>query len=423
MTTLHKRLSLCLGWFKDENHTRILLGLLVAALLLRLAAVLIIPMDYRFRQDAVRYTSLAQQLLNQEPYGLEPGVPDALVPPGYPLFIAGIWALTWQSLMAVRLAQALLGVIAVWMTFLIGRESFSSRVGLLGAFILAVYPVWIIWPALFLTEALFTVLVLAFALYLVRSTRAYSAKHAVGCGVAFSLALLTREALYGLPVVLPFACWWARRLWRDTWRCLLLFAVAVLLVLSPWLIRNYITFGHVFFTEGSAYTQYRVLGSGYLSPHMQEVVNNPSAGKSPEYNERYGLTGDMVRVKRLFTEPTTYLRQLGNRLVEYWLHPNGLESLPDNLAIRGTYVALHVILVILACVGIVSGLKRREAATGSLVLLLGYATGLALFFGPPNPRYNLPFLPFVFSFAANGALRLARGLVHGFRNRARRSAG
>lgn len=412
MTTLRRRLSLCLGWFRDDNHTRILLGLLVVAFLLRLAAVLIIPIDYRFRNDAVQYISLAQRLLNQEQYGLEPGVPDARVPPGYPLFVAGILALTGQSLMVVRLAQAVLGVVAVWLAFVIGRESFSSRVGLLGSFILAVYPAWIIWPALFLTEALFTVLVLAFVLYLIRSMRAYSAKHAVGCGVAFGLALLTREALYGLPLVLPFACWWARKPWRDTWRYLLLFAVAVLLILSPWLIRNYLTFGHIFFTEGSAYAQYRVFGRGYLSPYMQEAVNNPSSdGKPPGYDERYGLTGDMVRVSRLFTEPTTYLRQLGNRLVEYWLHPNGLESLPNNLAIRGVYVALHIIVLILAGVGIIPGLKHRETATGSLVLLLIYATGLALFFGPPNPRYNLPFLPIVFIFAAAGALGLGRRLL------------
>jgi 4-amino-4-deoxy-L-arabinose transferase-like glycosyltransferase len=360
----------------------------------------------------LRYLSLAQQLLNQEQYGLESGVADARVPPGYPLFVGGILALVGYNLMVVRLVQVIFGTITVWLTYLIGKEAFSNRIGLVGASILAVYPVWVIWPALILTETLFTVFLLVFALYLVRAMRTCLNRYAIGGGFAFGLTLLTREVLYGFPLVLPLVLLWSRIHWRDAFRCVLLFFFALLLALLPWLVRNYITFGHVFYTDGSAYALYRVTGTGYLSPSMQEKISDsPSSERAVRRAELYGQTRDMVQISRLFSEPLTYLRQLFNRLVEFWLHPNGLESLPESLFVRVLYIAVHICLLALAGLGLVPELVRRDTAVGNLALLLVYITGTALFFGAPNPRYNLPFLPIVLIFAANGALRLGKRLL------------
>jgi hypothetical protein len=55
--------DLHLKWLDDERHRRaVLIGLLVVAFVLRLTAALTIPLDYRFRDDAVEYISGAQHL-------------------------------------------------------------------------------------------------------------------------------------------------------------------------------------------------------------------------------------------------------------------------------------------------------------------------------------------------------------------------
>lgn len=414
MSYLRSRLSRCWDWLVDDQNTQtVLVGLLIAGFVLRLSAVLIIPIDYRLRGDAVKYLSLAPQLLGPGVYGLEPGVPDARIPPGYPLFIAGLFAFFGQNLIAIRLAQAILGTIAVWLTFLIGKETLSSRTGLLAALIFTIYPVWIIWPVLILTETLFTVFLLLFVFYFIRVIKTYLVGYAVGSGVAFGLALLTREVLYGFPLVLPFVLLWSRVPWRIALRYILLFFLAMLLILLPWLVRNHVTFGHVFYTDGSAYARYRVTGTGYLSPYMQERSNDsPTSDRAESRAELYGQTRDMVRLSRLFSEPLTYLRQLFNRLVEFWLHPNGLESLPATLFVRGLYIAVHICLLALAGLGLAPELVKRNVAVGNPVMLLIYITGTALFFGAPNPRYNLPFLPLVFVFTASGLLQLVqRGMT------------
>ena len=399
-----------LKWLDDERHTRTaLIGLLVLALVLRLTAALIIPLDYRLRADAVEYVTDARNLLTLGVFGEEPGIPYATIPPAYPLFIAGIFAVTNQSLLAVRLVQVALGTLMVWLTYLTGREIASRRIGLLGAFISAVYPVWVLWPALFLTETLYTVLLLTFVWCLVRSMKTCTTKYAVITGVTFGLTLLTREVLLVFPVLLPVALWWSCIPWQRAWRYLLLFAVVTLLMLSPWLARNYHTFGQVFYTERTAAIRYQLTGSGYLAPryaHLADEDVPPPAKKSPEYYERYGKASDMTSIKQAFTDPVTYLRRLGNRLVEFWLHPNGLESLPGNLIIRAVYIALHISMLGMAIVGMVAGLQRRDVATGVVTLLLVYITGACLFFTGPNPRYTLPFLPIVFIFTAWGTLKI-----------------
>jgi 4-amino-4-deoxy-L-arabinose transferase-like glycosyltransferase len=391
----------------DERHRRaVLLCLLAVAFVLRLAAALIVPIDYRLRDDAVEYVSDARHLLTLGVFGEEPGIPYAIIPPGYPLFIAAIFALTNQSLMAVRLAQVVLGTLMVWLTYLIGREITPRYAGLLGAFISALYPAWIMWVVVFMIEALYTVLLLAFTWCFIRSLQTYTVKYTILTGVTFGLSLLTREVLLIFPLAFPLAFWWSRISWRHAWRYLLLFIIVALLTLSPWLARNYHTFGQVFYTERTESIRYQLTGSGYLSAYYKHLADEnippPPPNKPPDFYERYGSPSEWISVNYLLTNPTTYLYHLGHRLVEVWLHPNGLESLPDNLVVRSIYIALHICMLVLAGVSVVAGLKRRDVIIGIFTLLLVYVTGMSLFFTAPNPRYTLPSLPLIFILSALG---------------------
>ncbi len=386
-----------------------LAGGLILAFSLRLAAVLNMPLDYRLESDAVRHVTTAQHLLTWGEFSYEAGAPYALIPPGYPLFVAAVLALTNQSLLAVRLAQAVLGTSLVWLTYLVGREAGSRQVGLGSALLCAVYPVWIVWPALFLTETLYTVFLLAFVWYLLRSLKEPTAANAALTGATFGLALLTREVLLFFPLLLPLACWRARLPWRRAARYLLAFVLVALAVIAPWLVRNYLTFGQVFFTERTEALRYRLTGSGYLSARYASLAGGDSFEQiidqaTQRRNELYGTSGEWLSIRALLSRPGIFLRHLANRFAELWLHANGLESLPDSPALRAAYTALHVALLGLAGAGVFAGLKRRNLAAGVIGLLLVYASGVLLFFRGPIPRYTLPFLPLVFALAALGAV-------------------
>lgn len=410
MSELLVRLTQRLAWLShNRGKQAVLIGLLVTALVLRLAVALILPTDYRLRKDAVLYVSTAEHLLDHGIYGGRPSTPSALVPPGYPLFVAGVFALSGRSLMAVRLAQIVIGVLAVWLTYLAARNAFSARVGLGSALICAVYPPFVVYVAPYLTEALYIPLFALYLVFLVRSLKEPSATRAALAGVGFGLTMLTKETLIAFPFTLPLALWWAGFDFREALRYLIVFAAVVLLVLSPWLARNYLTFGHVFYTSRTAYIQYELTGTGYLAARFEDEVEERErpvreSDDKYEYYQRYGRTSDLWDLRFAMNQPGTYLHYLFNRLVEFWLHPNGLWSLPEFFAIRAVYIAAHGGMLGLAIWKMVVNLRRRDTVTGGLVLVLLYVTGVGVFLRRPLPRYNLPFLPIMFIFAAQAAL-------------------
>ena len=390
--------------------------MLVAAFALRLAAALLFPIDYKLAKDAALYVALARNVVSHGVFGPEPGVPFALVPPGYPLYLAAVFALTGQSLIAARLGQALLGTFMVWQTYLIGQQLGGRRVAVASAVIIALYPPWIVWPVRFLTEPLYTVLLLAVVWCIIRSAKACTVKWAVMAGGAFGLALLTREVLFAFPLALPAALWWCKVRCRPALVYLAVFAVSAIVMVSPWLVRNYRAFGQVFYTERIEAARYRLTGCGYLAPRYKHLAGGgarPPKSRPPEFYERYGTPSEWTSVEALLSDPIRYLRHTGNRFVELWVHPNGLASLPRSALIRSAYVAAHLVMLALAGVTVVVGLKRRDAGVGILTLFLAYNTFLILFFASPKPRYALPFLPLMFVLAASCLCALLQWLARG----------
>ena len=314
---------LLLEWLGDDRCQRaILIGLLVAGLILRLTAALILPADFHYRADAVEYVSAAQNLLDHGIYGEHVGIPYAVVPPGYPLFVAAVLAVTGRSFLVLRLAQALLGTAAVWFTYLAGKRAFSARVGFGAALICAIYPPFVVYVAPYLTEALYIPLFALYLAFLVQSLKEPSSvKYAALSSVGFGLAMLIKETLIAFPLALPVIFWWARFSLRQALRYILVFAAVTLLVLLPWLARNYATFGHPFYTSRTAYIQYQLTGRGYLAPRYEEQVEEQESPVSEsdrlyDYYQRYGRTSDLWKPRFFLNQPGTYLRYLFNRLVE-----------------------------------------------------------------------------------------------------------
>ena len=120
---------------------RLLAGILVLALSLRLGYVVLAvgasaPPEY----DGVDYDLLARNLLASKGYALYSG-PTAFRPPGYPLFLAGLYAAGEGSLAILRGLQAVLGAATCAVAYRIARLLFSRRAALLAALLVAVHPV------------------------------------------------------------------------------------------------------------------------------------------------------------------------------------------------------------------------------------------------------------------------------------------
>lgn len=166
--------------------------------------------------------------------------PDAFRVPLYPIFMAGIYALTGPELVVVRMAQAVLGSITIVLTYVAARRVVSARGALFAAFIVAFYPALILYSAYTMAETLFTFLALL-ALVLWLSPHVWTG---LAAGLVVGLATLTRSV--GLAVVggilLAEIVSMARRRTMPERLAIVrsaLFVVGLTVALAPWVQRNY----------------------------------------------------------------------------------------------------------------------------------------------------------------------------------------
>jgi 4-amino-4-deoxy-L-arabinose transferase-like glycosyltransferase len=164
--------------------------------------------------------------------------------PLYPVFLAAIGAGSQEfdaSPLRVKVAQALIGAVGVWLIGLIATRTTGASGGIAAASIAAIYPplVWI--SAYVLSETLYSTVALAAMLMLDRAldaaddpARAFVApRWGAAAGVAAGLAILVRPAML---FFLPLAALWMLRLRRRT--LALILVITALAVVAPWTARN-----------------------------------------------------------------------------------------------------------------------------------------------------------------------------------------
>ena len=161
--------------------------------------------------------------------------------PGLPLLVAGIYELRGEpDLRLARLLLALLGSLAVPFSFAIGRRLAGPDAGLIGAGAVAVYPAFLEYQGMLMTEPLAATLLSGAVLALMRAADDRSAAAWALAGLVMGLMALVRPEYLFLGALVPPAAFLLGR--RENARGAALGAAAAALafvaVLTPWTIHN-----------------------------------------------------------------------------------------------------------------------------------------------------------------------------------------
>ena len=255
--------------FLSFYRTPILIVLLIAAVF-RVALVLQYPIS---AGDELRYTMPAINLLAGRGFSSsvsEPYTPSEATVPGYPLFIAAIYAVFGQQNSAVRIAQSLIDLLTCLLVAFISFNLAPAALrtpAAISALVIYGCLSWftVDWTRYVLTETLalfFTCLTIAVGITAFRMGRWLWAVAGAVCGMALltradSVLLVSAFVLFlGLQIVRRRAAAVAN---------LLFFSLAVVLILAPWILRNYASlrkFQPLASEYGFARTQY--MPDGYL---------------------------------------------------------------------------------------------------------------------------------------------------------------
>lgn len=238
--------------WRDESVRRsalALAALFLLALALRLAWIAYVdpsPRDGRF-DDTFWYDSSARAMANGEGYRWFDEAPTAAWPVGYPAFLAALYRVTGDNLLSAKVANAFLGALTVLGVYALGARVFGLRAGWAAALVLTFFPNQVFFATLVTSEILSTfllLLVLLAALYLTLDRERSRWWGAALAGLLIGLTAMVRgEFLFFFLV--PLLPW---RLALGSWRRALGYAgvafVVMVLVLTPWTVRNAVRLGY-----------------------------------------------------------------------------------------------------------------------------------------------------------------------------------
>ncbi len=225
---------------------------------MRLASILARP-HLAAGGDSLEYLGLANGLADGRGY-IEPllyrasGVhtQTAKLPPLYPLLLSLCSLVGLKGFFAHRIWSAVLGTSAVVLAAVVGRDIAGRRVGLIAAFLVAVYPNLWMPDGLGMSETISPVLVLVVLWAAYRLWRSPSWGRAAVLGLSIGFAALARDELILLVpfVLLPLAIGGRGRPWRTRVGLLGAGAAATVLIVGPWVGYNLSRFSHpVFITD------------------------------------------------------------------------------------------------------------------------------------------------------------------------------
>jgi 4-amino-4-deoxy-L-arabinose transferase-like glycosyltransferase len=242
---------------RDRAFGLRLAAIAAGGLVLRLLYVLVLSPDTRGEGDARYYHDEANLLadgmgyIDPLQYALFGEVkPTAFRPPLYPYLLSAVSRAGGDDWTAHRIVGCVIGVATIVLIGLAALRYAGRRAGLIAAALAACYPVLIAADGAVMSETPYTALVAAAILLAVRLHDRPAAVTAAALGAVIGLAALTRsEALALLPLLaLPLA-------WRAGPGARLQLAaaatVAMVLVLTPWTVRNYVRFDRVLPVTGS----------------------------------------------------------------------------------------------------------------------------------------------------------------------------
>lgn len=383
-------------------------------------------------------------------------IPNPLRPPVYPFFIAGVLYFL-KSYWAVLVLQVLIGSIIPVLGMYVVRKFTQVKVLVnTTGVLLALEPYAILFSFIFYTETFFIFLFFVFLLFFFDYLKDNNWRNIVWSSVFLGLAVLVKPTVQYLPIVVPFFVLWHFRKsqLKKVIKQLVVFVSVFMLMMFPWLYRNYKEFGVVGISAQPAYNL-----NIYLVPSVLSISNKTSfATELKKIESKEGFDQNNITlatsdyyVKRavdvLKEHPISLLKSIGITGVTFFTHDGMLTVLqyagytPKNYLqrpiflmlfddLRGVLIAIKevvlspmvlvlllrvfwIIIALLFFVGVIRFLRDKKPNTiviFAIFLVVYFAATTSINGLGVNARFRMPVNVFIFFFASYGFTCLAKDI-------------
>lgn len=392
-------------------------GLFLIALVANVTYVVSVDWDPVVSGDAAAYDRLGTDLVEGKGFPIAGGLQPKREP-GYPVFLALIYAAAGHDVRAVRLVQAVLVSGLSLLTFALARELRRARLLLprtpvVAAALAVVYPGFVFYAGVLMREILFTVLTAASLLFLTRHLWTGRAAALTLYGAFVGLGALVDARLMFFPAFFAIIDVATSREWRQAAKRFVIGFGMALLVVFPWTIRNYVVFDRFVLLTTSPYKGLFLVTSPeeFLEWDWEREPLKSLRWLPPD--ERDAKLAELA-VENLRKHPWHYAASLIRRFVRLWsgghtaVSPFLERSVAaaaaarewGYVAVKLLFVGVNAVFVLGGAVGAIVYARRLGLRTVlHLVAFVGYLSIMhSLLFA--TPRYHIPAIPALIVFLA-----------------------
>lgn len=270
------------------------------------------------------YSITTTEIYQELPVFFKPtGIPSTYYqnyyPPVYSVFLSILYRLFGTSILVYAIPQIILGVATCYLAYFIARTAFSSKMGLLACFLLAIYHPLIWWTAYIRAETLFIFLLLLTIIFLMKAVQKnLDLKYIIFSGIALGISCLCRAVVLYLPIFIVF--YFAILLFKKDKKRLFLgttvFLLTFCVTLAPWSYRNHKIFKTYSVTSSDAWATF--YGCNVMSPDLPFF--DLYELKFPDEKVEILLPGDEKAASIAFVKdrPLTYAKLCLKRCIAFW---------------------------------------------------------------------------------------------------------
>ncbi len=413
----------------------VILGLVFAlGLYLRYASVFETVVIKPLRADAANYFMYAYNLRLKHTYSAEiknldefgsPASPDAIRPPGYPLFLACFVNGPPNKEMIDRISifQAVMSAFTIIAAFLFFKSFLPVPWNLPASLLVALSPHLIAANSYVLTETLFCFLLVVFGLLIILFWKKPSSCLGIIVGIVIGLASLVRVSLQYFWVIVAFLFIFHFG-WRKGSRFSVLILLGFAISFSPWIVRNLITLKKptdnrlmINFLHHGMYPNFTFdkveesYGFPYRYDPRSEEISKDLASVLKEITRRFHQeTAKNIKWFLLEKPAAFWSWNIVQGLGDAFIYPVSQSPYFSNKHFQWTHMlmfTLHWPLVVLCMFGCflvwlplsIIGLPKEAIFVGRFASLLLIYFTLMHIVGAPFPRYSVPLRPFLYGIA------------------------
>lgn len=344
--------------------------------------------------------------------------PTAWYAPIYPYILAADFKVfgvfTTASCIAILGFQSLLSAFTCLPLFFFARRGFGEGAALAAGWAWVVYPYSVYWPIIRIWETWFAMFLLAVLfLMILKLERSPRMKHWIGFGALAGFAALLDPVLLSVFPLLALWALWRLYKQRKTVRSLLPSAtaciLAVIVTVSPWVIRNAMVFHKFIPVRDNIALEFRVGNSGKTIETMDLFagpwlpwVNDMEWNEYKKMGEiaYFHLKGEQAKAY-IEAHPLWYAGMCARRIVYVW---TGFWSANKRYLDEQTYdpaaISLLTLLSALTFMGLYRAYRKRGAEVAAPYAIVLIVFPLIYYLTHVERWYRCPMEPIVIALAA-----------------------